>query len=89
MTYVSIAFFASIFRDPRWGRGQETPGEDTYLTSQYAINFITGMQVRKIMSCNPACSLIDRVLQGTPADPLYTPNYLKTTACAKHAFAYR
>ena len=26
----------NIFRDPRWGRGQETPGEDPYLTSHYA-----------------------------------------------------
>jgi beta-glucosidase-like glycosyl hydrolase len=34
----------NIVRDPRWGRGQETPGEDPYLTSQYAINFVTGMQ---------------------------------------------
>ena len=30
--------------DPRWGRGQETPGEDPYLTSQYAYEFVRGMQ---------------------------------------------
>eukprot|EP00698_Gefionella_okellyi_P025800 TRINITY_DN957_c0_g1_i2.p1 TRINITY_DN957_c0_g1~~TRINITY_DN957_c0_g1_i2.p1 ORF type:complete len:847 (-),score=150.04 TRINITY_DN957_c0_g1_i2:90-2630(-) len=34
----------NIFRDPRWGRGQETPGEDPYLTSVYAIQFIRGLQ---------------------------------------------
>ncbi len=34
----------NIFRDPRWGRGQETPGEDPFLSSQYAIHFIRGMQ---------------------------------------------
>jgi beta-glucosidase-like glycosyl hydrolase len=34
----------NIFRDPRWGRGQETPGEDPYLTSQYVKNFVTGLQ---------------------------------------------
>jgi beta-glucosidase len=34
----------NIFRDPRWGRGQETYGEDPYLTSQMAIAFITGLQ---------------------------------------------
>jgi beta-glucosidase-like glycosyl hydrolase len=28
----------------RWGRGQETPGEDPYLTSEYAANFVPGMQ---------------------------------------------
>lgn len=34
----------NIFRDPRWGRGQETYGEDPYLTGQMAIAFIHGMQ---------------------------------------------
>lgn len=34
----------NIYRDPRWGRGQETPGEDPYLTSQYVIHFVQGMQ---------------------------------------------
>ena len=34
----------NIFRDPRWGRGQETYGEDPYLTSQMAIAFINGLQ---------------------------------------------
>jgi beta-D-xylosidase 4 len=34
----------NIFRDPRWGRGQETPGEDPYLTSQYAYTYVNGLQ---------------------------------------------
>ncbi len=34
----------NIFRDPRWGRGQETFGEDPYLTSQFGKAFITGLQ---------------------------------------------
>lgn len=34
----------NIFRDPRWGRGQETPGEDPYLSGQYAKYFVKGMQ---------------------------------------------
>jgi beta-glucosidase len=34
----------NIFRDPRWGRGQETYGEDPYLTSRLGIAFITGLQ---------------------------------------------
>ena len=33
-----------IFRDPRWGRGQETYGEDPYLTSRMGVAFVTGMQ---------------------------------------------
>ena len=34
----------NIFRDPRWGRGQETYGEDPYLTGQLAVHFIRGIQ---------------------------------------------
>ena len=34
----------NIDRDPRWGRGQETPGEDPTLTSEYATHFVSGMQ---------------------------------------------
>jgi len=34
----------NIFRDPRWGRGQETYGEDPYLTARMAVNFIKGLQ---------------------------------------------
>jgi beta-glucosidase len=34
----------NIFRDPRWGRGQETYGEDPYLTGRLAVQFIRGLQ---------------------------------------------
>src|SRR6266576_372053 len=34
----------NIFRDPRWGRGQETYGEDPYLTGRLGIAFVTGLQ---------------------------------------------
>jgi len=34
----------NIFRDPRWGRGQETYGEDPFLTGQLAITFVRGLQ---------------------------------------------
>ena len=34
----------NIFRDPRWGRGQETYGEDPFLTARMAVAFVTGMQ---------------------------------------------
>jgi beta-glucosidase len=34
----------NIFRDPRWGRGQETYGEDPFLTGQLAVHFIRGIQ---------------------------------------------
>lgn len=34
----------NIFRDPRWGRGMETYGEDPYLTGEMAVHFIRGLQ---------------------------------------------
>jgi beta-glucosidase len=45
--YFGLTFWSpniNIFRDPRWGRGQETYGEDPYLTAQMALAFIHGMQ---------------------------------------------
>ncbi|XP_058096741.1 probable beta-D-xylosidase 7 [Magnolia sinica] len=34
----------NIFRDPRWGRGQETPGEDPLMTGKYAVSYVRGLQ---------------------------------------------
>jgi beta-glucosidase len=45
--YKGLTFWApnvNIFRDPRWGRGHETYGEDPYLTSKLAVRFIYGLQ---------------------------------------------
>ncbi|MCR5528483.1 MAG: glycoside hydrolase family 3 C-terminal domain-containing protein [Saccharofermentans sp.] len=45
--YKGLTFWSpnvNVFRDPRWGRGQETYGEDPYLISRLAIPFIKGLQ---------------------------------------------
>ncbi len=45
--YQGLTFWSpniNIFRDPRWGRGQETYGEDPYLTGQMGVAFIKGLQ---------------------------------------------
>jgi beta-glucosidase len=45
--YMGLTFWApniNIFRDPRWGRGQETYGEDPYLTGRMGTAFVKGMQ---------------------------------------------
>ena len=34
----------NIFRDPRWGRGQETPGEDPAVAGKYAAAYVRGLQ---------------------------------------------
>ncbi|HEV8408779.1 MAG TPA: glycoside hydrolase family 3 N-terminal domain-containing protein, partial [Sphingomicrobium sp.] len=46
-TFEGLDFWApnvNIFRDPRWGRGQETYGEDPFLTARMAVAYVTGMQ---------------------------------------------
>lgn len=45
--YQGLTFWTpnvNIFRDPRWGRGQETYGEDPYLTSRIGVSFVNGLQ---------------------------------------------
>ncbi|MHB8063977.1 MAG: glycoside hydrolase family 3 N-terminal domain-containing protein, partial [Ruminiclostridium sp.] len=45
--YKGLTFWSpniNIFRDPRWGRGHETYGEDPYLTSRLGIKFVEGLQ---------------------------------------------
>ncbi|OHX63895.1 glycoside hydrolase family 3 C-terminal domain-containing protein [Flammeovirga pacifica] len=45
--YAGLTFWSpnvNIFRDPRWGRGQETYGEDPYLSGQMGLHFVKGLQ---------------------------------------------
>ncbi|MFA4181089.1 xylan 1,4-beta-xylosidase [Xylanibacter rodentium] len=58
--YQSLSFWTpniNIFRDPRWGRGQETYGEDPYLTEKMGIAVVRGLQgpddakYRKLLAC--------------------------------------
>ncbi len=46
LIYQGLTFWSpniNIFRDPRWGRGQETYGEDPFLTGRMAVQFIKGL----------------------------------------------
>jgi len=45
--YAGLTFWSpnvNLFRDPRWGRGQETYGEDPYLISRLGVSFVKGLQ---------------------------------------------
>ena len=47
LQYMGLTFWSpnvNIFRDPRWGRGHETYGEDPFLTAKMGIAFVNGMQ---------------------------------------------
>ena len=57
-SYKGLTFWSpnvNIFRDPRWGRGHETYGEDPYLTSRLGVKFVEGLQgdgpVMKAAAC--------------------------------------
>ena len=55
--YQGLTFWTpniNIFRDPRWGRGQETYGEDPYLTSRMGVSVVKGLQ-------GPATSKYDKL----------------------------
>lgn len=52
MGQAGLTFWApnvNVFRDPRWGRGQETPGEDPMLVSAYAVEFVRGLQGSNVL----------------------------------------
>ena len=69
--YQGLSFWTpniNIFRDPRWGRGQETYGEDPWLTSRMGIAVVRGLQGMQF--------------DGTPLPD--GNGYLKLLACAKH-----
>ncbi len=70
--YQGLSFWTpniNIFRDPRWGRGQETYGEDPYLTARMGVAVVRGLQGSEGNG---------RVTYGLKG------NYRKLLACAKH-----
>ena len=77
--YQSLSFWTpniNIFRDPRWGRGQETYGEDPYLTTKMGLAVVRGLQGMTY----------DGQWLSSPNTPgnQNTPKYKKLLACAKH-----
>ena len=81
--YQSLSFWTpniNIFRDPRWGRGQETYGEDPYLTSKMGLAVVRGLQGMTYEGewlTGPI---------GNPKNANGSPGtaYKKLLACAKH-----
>lgn len=68
----------NVFRDPRWGRGQETPGEDPKVVSEYGVEFVRGFQEIKKKS---------KVLNNRFGDD-DGDEKLMLSACCKHFTAY-
>ena len=68
--YKGLTFFSpniNIFRDPRWGRGHETLGEDPYLTAELGKAFVVGMQGEEDVMIASACAKHFAVHSGPEA----------------------
>jgi len=68
--YKGLTFFSpniNIFRDPRWGRGHETLGEDPYLTAELGKAFVAGMQGEGDVMAASACAKHYAVHSGPEA----------------------
>jgi beta-glucosidase len=68
--YKGLTFFSpniNIFRDPRWGRGHETLGEDPYLTAELGKAFVAGMQGDGDVMIASACAKHYAVHSGPEA----------------------
>lgn len=79
--YQSLSFWTpnvNIFRDPRWGRGQETYGEDPYLTTRMGLAVVNGLQGQSFDGKPLAAPGV------LASDQSKAPQYVKTLACAKH-----
>lgn len=72
--YKGLTFWSpnvNIFRDPRWGRGHETYGEDPYLTGCMGISFVKGLQGDGAVMKAAACAKHFAVHSGPEADRHY------------------
>ena len=81
--YQSLSFWTpniNIFRDPRWGRGQETYGEDPYLTTRMGLAVVNGLQ-GQTFDGKPLPVPGTSSGSHSSAD---APQYVKLLACAKH-----
>ncbi len=68
--YKGLTFWSpnvNIFRDPRWGRGHETYGEDPYLTSRLGVKFVEGLQGEGEVMKTAACAKHFAVHSGPEA----------------------
>ncbi|PSR80350.1 glycoside hydrolase family 3 protein [Coniella lustricola] len=71
------------FRDPRWGRGQETPGEDAFHLSSYVKALIAGLQGTEYASSGSTSNNNHNTNSNTT-----TKSYRKVTATCKHFAGY-
>lgn len=79
--YKGLTFWSpnvNIFRDPRWGRGHETFGEDPYLTSRLGVRFIQGMQGKDEKYMKVAACAKHFAVHSGPEDIRHSFNAIST-----------
>lgn len=79
--YKGLTFWSpnvNIFRDPRWGRGHETFGEDPYLTSRLGVRFIEGMQGKDAKYMKVAACAKHFAVHSGPEDVRHSFNAVAT-----------
>lgn len=86
--YQCLSFWTpniNIFRDPRWGRGQETYGEDPYLTTKMGLAVVNGLQ-GQTFDGKPLSAPGETTSASSPTNASAdgAPKYVKLLACAKH-----
>jgi len=82
--YRGLSFWTpniNIFRDPRWGRGQETYGEDPYLTTCMGLAVVAGLQGQAFTAADGTAMQSATIADITSAS---ARKYAKLYACAKH-----
>lgn len=75
--YAGLTFWTpniNIFRDPRWGRGQETYGEDPYLMSEIGKAFVFGLQGRDSVYLKSAACAKHFAVHSGPEESRHTFN---------------
>ncbi|XP_059293437.1 probable beta-D-xylosidase 6 isoform X1 [Lycium ferocissimum] len=78
----------NIFRDPRWGRGQETPGEDPMVVSSYAVEYVKGFQELNSKAKDVNRHGIGETRRILKEDDDSDGDRLMLSACCKHFTAY-
>ncbi|MFS1701892.1 glycoside hydrolase family 3 C-terminal domain-containing protein [Alteromonas sp. AMM-1] len=77
--YAGLTYWSpniNIFRDPRWGRGQETYGEDPYLTGELGVAFINGLQGEDDTYLKTAATAKHFAVHNGPEITRHSDNYV-------------
>ena len=87
--YGGLTFWSpniNIFRDPRWGRGQETYGEDPYLTGRMAVNFINGLQGNDEKYLKSVATVKHYAVHSGPEPTRHTDDYVASEADLRETY---